>query len=274
MRGGAHEALEIAARMQRLAAPIGGGEQRRLDLRPDRRACLVIVVVERVREDFLAEVAAVFRELLLRERLRPAHRLAVHAAPLAALAGAVLHGLHLHVVPVFRKRAEDAAVVRHLAVEVGAALPDAHGGEVGRLQRRHVPLVDGVVGNAVEPDLAVRPGLHAGPFDAVVEILGLARRPVVDVARRAAGAAGIDAHAGVIVRHPFFRIDHFPALIEVARTGGDIRMLFGHALPGARIAVLEGEALGIGAVAEDDRDICRPGPAGIRRRAARDRRPS
>src|SRR5262249_117537 len=36
--GGAHEAFEIAARVQRLAAPIGGGQERRLDLRPDRRA--------------------------------------------------------------------------------------------------------------------------------------------------------------------------------------------------------------------------------------------
>ena len=36
--GGAHEAFEIAARMQALAAPIGGGEQRRRHLRPVRRA--------------------------------------------------------------------------------------------------------------------------------------------------------------------------------------------------------------------------------------------
>ena len=143
--------------------------------------------------------------------------------------------------------------MRHVAVPVGGALPDAHGGEVRRLQRRHVPLVDAVVGDAVEPDLAVRPGLHAGPFDAVVEILGLARREVVDEARRAAAAARVDAHAGVVVRHPFLGIDHFPALVEVARAGGDVGMLLGHALPRARIAVLEGEALGVGAVGQDHR---------------------
>ena len=141
----------------------------------------------------------------------------------------------------------------HVAVPVGGALPDAHGGEVRRLQRRHVPLVDAVIGNAVEPDLAVRPRLHAGPFDAIVEVLGLARREMIDDAWRATAAAGIHAHAGVIVRHPFLRIDHLPALVEVAGAGGDVGMFLGHALPRARIAVLEGEALGIGAVAQDHR---------------------
>ena len=183
----------------------------------------------------------------------PAHQFAVHAASLAALAGAVLHGLDLHVVPVLPERAENAAVVRHVAIPVGGAFPDAHGGEMRRLQRRDMPLVDAVVGNAVEPDLAVRPWLHAGPFDAVIEVLGLARREVVDAARRHAAAAGIDAHAGVVVRHPLLRIDDFPALIEIARSRGDVGMLFGHALPRARIAVLEGEALGVGTVGEDRR---------------------
>src|SRR5262245_52592398 len=141
----------------------------------------------------------------------------------------------------------------HVAVPVGGALPDAHGGQVRRLQRRHVPLVDAVIGNAVEPDLAVRPGLHAGPLDAVVEILGLARREMIDEAGRATAAAGVDAHAGIVVRYPFLGIDHLPALVEVARAGGDVGMPFGHALPCARIAVLEREALGIGTVAQDHR---------------------
>src|SRR5499433_4532668 len=104
--------------------------------------------------------------------MRAADELAVYVGPLAALARPVLHRFHLHVVPVLPERADDAAVVGHVAVPVGGALPDAHGGQVRWLQRRHVPLVDAVIGNAVEPDLAVGPGLHAGPFDAVVEILG------------------------------------------------------------------------------------------------------
>src|SRR5688572_5990363 len=44
LRGGAHEALEIATRMQALAAPIGAREQRRLDLGPVRHARLPEVV--------------------------------------------------------------------------------------------------------------------------------------------------------------------------------------------------------------------------------------
>ena len=213
----------------------------------------MIIVVKRMRGNIGAEIAAVLGELFVGENVRSAHQLAMHAASFTALAGAVLHGLDLHVVPVFPERAEDAAVVRHVAIPVGGAFPDAHGGQVRRLARRHLPLVDAIIGNAVEPDLAVRPRLHAGPFDAVVIILGLARRERIDEARRAAGAARIDAHAGVVARHPFFRIGDFPALIEIAGAGGDVRMLFRHALPGARIAVLEGKPLGVRAVGQDHR---------------------
>ena len=137
-----------------------------------------------------------------------------------------------------------------------------------------MPLIHGVIGDAVEPDLAVPPSLHARPFDAGVEVVCLARREMVDEARRAAGAARIDAHAGKIVRNPFLRIDHFPALIEVARAGGDIGMLVRHALPGARIAVLEGKTLGVGAVAQDHRIAAFRDRAGRHRRAAPGRHPS
>src|SRR5205807_74217 len=82
--------------------------------------------------------------------------------------------------PVGPERADDAAVRGHAAVPVGGALPHAHGGEVRRLEARQVPLIDGVVGDAVEPDLAVRPWLRAGSFDAVVEILCFARREMID----------------------------------------------------------------------------------------------
>src|SRR5260221_5143662 len=116
-----------------------------------------------------------------------------------------------------------------------------------------MPLVDAVIRYAVEPDLAVRPWLHAGPFDAVVEILGLARREVIDHARRATAATRIDAHAGIVVRHPFLRIDNLPVLVLAGRAHRDVRMLVGHALPRARIALLEGQSLGIGTVAQDHR---------------------
>src|SRR5260221_278619 len=71
--------------------------------------------------------------------------------------------------------------------------------------------------------------------------------------QRARAASQFDAHAGIVVRHPFLGIDYLPALVEVARSGGDVGVHVGHALPGARIAVLESEALCIRAVAQDHR---------------------
>ncbi len=229
--------------MQPLPAPVGRREERRLDLLPQRRACLVVVVVERVREDVIAELAAVLLQVVVGERLVAAHRRAADAAARPALAEPVLHRLHLHVVPVRPEGREDAAVVRHVAVPVRRAFPDAHRGKVRRPERGHVPLVDAVVGNAVQ--------------DAVVEVAGLARREMVDEARRAPRAARIDAHAGVALGDPFLRVDHFPVLVLVARTAGDVGMLRHHALPGARIAVLEREPFRVGAVAQNNRIAAR-----------------
>ena len=127
-----------------------GGQERHGDLLPDGRARPVVLVVQRVREDLVAEVAAVLLQLAVGERLVAADQLAGDAAPRAALAEAVLHRLHLHVVPVRPEGGEDAAVVGHVAVPVGRAFPDAHRREVRRLQRGDVPLVDAVVGDAVQ----------------------------------------------------------------------------------------------------------------------------
>ena len=249
----AEEALEIAARMQRLAAPIGGREQRHLDLRPIGRHRLVEVVVERMREVGLAEIVAVGAHLFFGERLRSRHPVAIHAAAMALGPQPVLHGLDLHVVPVLRERVVDAAVVAELAIEIGEALPDADRGQMLGLQAGDLPLVDGVVGDAAQADFAVRPRLHARPFDAVMKILGFARRPVLDVARRAAAAARIDAHDGIAVRNPLFRIADFPALVLVGRAGHHVRLLLLHALPGGLVAVFEVKPLAVRAVAEQNR---------------------
>src|SRR5262249_17276636 len=59
LRGGAHERLEVAARMQALAAPVGGRQKRRLHLRPVGHARLpVLAGVEPVRQAVLVEIAA------------------------------------------------------------------------------------------------------------------------------------------------------------------------------------------------------------------------
>src|SRR5262245_32888642 len=104
-RCGLNKAFEIPARMKTLAAPIGGGKQRRCDLVPHRRARAMISVVEGMGENVATEIGAVAGELILAERLRPTYKLSVHGRAPAAFSRAVLHGLDLHVVPVLPERA-------------------------------------------------------------------------------------------------------------------------------------------------------------------------
>ena len=141
--------------------------------------------------------------------------------------------------------------MRQIAVEVGRAFPDAHRREMGRLQGRDLPLVHGVVRNAVDADLAVGPGRHAGPFDAVVEILRLARRPKIHEARRAAGTAGIDADHRVAVGHPFLGVDDLPVLVLVGRAGDHVGVLLGHAPPLIGVEILEVQQLAVRSVGDD-----------------------
>ncbi len=161
--------------------------------------------------------AAVARQLLVRQRLVAANQRAGDLAARPPFAQAILHGLDLHVVPVGPERRENSAMVGHVAVPVGRALPDAHRRQMGRLQGRHLPLVDPVIGDAIQPDLAVRPALDAGPLDASVEVARLARREMIDMAGRPPGAAQIDANAGIAMRHPLLGVDHFPVLVLVGR---------------------------------------------------------
>src|SRR3954453_7997179 len=109
-RGRADEAFEIAARMQALSAPIRRREQRHGDLVPLRRARLVIVIIEWMGANVRAEIAAVRGELLFAQSLRSANEFTMHTGTLAALAGAVLHGLDLHVIPVGPEGREHAAM--------------------------------------------------------------------------------------------------------------------------------------------------------------------
>src|SRR5262249_110924 len=180
--GGADKTLEIPSRVQPLSTPIGCREKRRLHLRPDRRARLVVIIIERMGDYFSAELTAIFRQLVVGQEFRTADQLAMHTTALTALARAVLHRLDLHVVPVFPKRAENSAVVGHVAIPVGGAFPDAHRRKMRRLQAGNVPLINAVIGNAVQSDFTVGPWLCTGPFDAVVKVLGLTRGKMIDVA--------------------------------------------------------------------------------------------
>src|SRR5437773_8377445 len=80
LRRSAHKALEIAAWVQALPAPICGGQKRHGDLVPSHRSRAVVVIVERMRADLVAKIATVAVELTIRKRLVAAHELARDAA--------------------------------------------------------------------------------------------------------------------------------------------------------------------------------------------------
>src|SRR5262245_44819004 len=162
-----NETLEISARVQALSAPVCRGEEGRLHLGPIRHAGLPVGIgIELARDAILVEIAAIATELLFRERLGPRYPVAVHAALEAASAAAILHGVDLRPGPILHETAiEDSAMVRHVAIEIGGAFPNADCREMLRLQRRGLPLVLAVIRNSIETDLAVRPGLHARPPD-------------------------------------------------------------------------------------------------------------
>src|SRR5665647_1003224 len=146
-------------------------------------------------------------------------------------------------------------MVRHVAVEIRSAFPYANRGEMLGLQSGRLPLVLGIIGNAVETDLAVRPRLYAGPVDALRQILRLAQRPDVDNTGRAPGAAAVDTDTNVFVRHPFFRIDDFPALVLVGRTGRYVRLVGAHAPPLVRVKIIEVQPFAVWSVSHDDRKL-------------------
>src|SRR6266478_2479363 len=126
----AAKTLDIPAQVQPLTPPISCGEKRHRHFRPYWRARLVVIVVERMGEDFIAEITAIPNQLLVQKVLGPADEFTSDAAARAALAESILHGLHLHIVPIRPEGAENTAMVCHVAVPVGSTFPDAHRGEM------------------------------------------------------------------------------------------------------------------------------------------------
>jgi hypothetical protein len=142
-------------------------------------------------------------------------------------------------------------MVRHVAKEIGGSLPNANRGEMLGLQRGRLPLVLGIIGDAIEADFAVRPRLHAGPIDALRQILRLAQRPDVDDAKRATRAAAVDTDANIAVRHPFLRIDDLPVLIFVGRAGRHVRLVGAHSPPLIGVEIFEVQPLAVGPISHD-----------------------
>src|SRR4051812_30056082 len=54
------------------------------------------------------------------------------------------------------------------------------------------------------------------------------------------------------MRHPLLRIHNLPVLVFVARPRGHVRVLARHPFPRAWVAILEGQPLRIGPIAEND----------------------
>ena len=192
-------------------------------------------------------------ELLVGERDRTSHGLAGVGILLGVLALAVLDVDDLVLCPGLLELTENTAVVAGIAVAIVLALPRDDGRQVRRVHGGNAPLVAGVVGNAEHADLAVAPRLRAGPFDALVEVLNLARRIAVHHAGRPAGAARIDADNHIAVRYPTLGIGNLPVLVLVGRTLQYLRMICDHLFPLLRIAFLVGQPLGIDTIGKDDR---------------------
>ena len=145
-----------------------------------------------------------------------------------------------------------------IPVVVGGPLPDADGGQVRGLERRHLPLVHPVVRDAVQADLAAAPGLRRRPLDAVVKVPRLPGRPDVEDTRRAGGAAGVDPDARIAVRHPLLGVHDLPVLVLVGRVGHHLGIGLDHQAPLVGVEVLEDEALAVRPVGQDGRDLAGP----------------
>ena len=181
--------------MEPLSAPVRRREKRYGHFFPLRRTRLVIRIIERMGAYLVAEINAIRCELRVAQKVSSPHiSCPVTRLRRPSLAAAILHRLHLHVVPVLPERAQDAAMVRHVAVPVGSAFPDAHGGKMRWLQRCDVPLIDAIVGDAVETDLAGGPRLARSPLDTVIEVPAF-RAARNDRCGRATGRCRANRHA-------------------------------------------------------------------------------
>src|SRR5258708_5441653 len=78
----------------------------------------------------------------------------------------------------------DPSMKISLAIKIGCTLPWSDRSQMGRLQRRHLPLIDRHIGNSKQAGFPVRPGLNASPFDRVIEITRFPRRRQVEITRR------------------------------------------------------------------------------------------
>ena len=176
-------ALKITARMQALPTPVGRRQQWHGDFREIRGATGIEFIFQLVLDHIGIDITAVRAQFLVGQRVRTRYPIAIHTRAVTALAKPVLHCLDLHIIPVLQEGAVDAAVTDHVAVKICAPFPDAHSRQTAWLHRRHLPLVDRIIGNAAQAHFAVRPRLIGAPFHTGGKILGFTGRPMIDIAR-------------------------------------------------------------------------------------------
>lgn len=174
-RSGLCEGLKVATWVDPLTAPVGARQQWDFYVLPAWRSGLPVLVVKRMRPNFCTKVCSRFAQSLNGMRFVAAHPFAGDSASRSVGTQSMLNRFDLLVVPVGQKGAQDTAVVTHVPVEVGAAFPCADRTQMRGLQCGDLPLVHCVIGNAVQPDFSVGPGLCPRPLNAVVEVPCLAR---------------------------------------------------------------------------------------------------
>ena len=130
----------------------------------------MIVVVQRVGEDLRTKIRAVVLEFLVAEGLGTTDQRPGDSAAGSTFAKPMLDSLHLHVIPVLPECRENSTMMSHVTIPIGGALPDTARCQMFRLQACDMPLIDCVIGDPVQTDFAVAPGLCSRPLDAVREI--------------------------------------------------------------------------------------------------------
>ena len=174
--------LKVAPRVQANPAPVTGRKERRFDLAVIGNSRSVKVVHPLAILGVEVGLSAVARQLFVTQCDVTSDRPAIVRIFFSALTNTVLHRLDLSQIPAAEEVAQDTAVTAQFSVIVGRTFPRAHGRKVRRLQRCRLPLVHGVVRDAVQPHFARAPSLLSGPLNAFVLVLRLESRPDVEEA--------------------------------------------------------------------------------------------
>src|SRR5215469_13165975 len=163
--------------------PVGSRQYGDGDLRKIRAALSVKAVIQHVRENGSRCVGRVPVQFAVGQRLRSGHRPAGNPVLASVVADAMLYARYLRRVPLPDEDVQYSAVAGEVPVEVAATLPRADRGQMRRLERGDLPLVNCVVRDAKQADLAGAPPLRRGPLDAVVVVERLPCREDVQVTR-------------------------------------------------------------------------------------------